>query len=103
MSVWQIKILKRDYRWEDQFFIEFGLPIFLNILLNNPRNQPNRHIPFRIDPRDHETHIIFLTGHPVVVAAVGHGIDADVEADEYGALVDVRDRPGILALDLALA
>ena len=34
---------------------------------------------------------------------MGHGIDADVEADEDGAFVDVSDRPGVLALDLALA
>lgn len=75
----------------------------LDILLNNPRNQPNRHVPLRIDPRHHKAHVILLAGHPVVVAAVGHGIDTDMEADEDGALMDVRDRPGVLALDLALA
>ena len=75
----------------------------LDILLDNPRNQPNCHIPVCINPRHHEADIIFLAGHPVVIAAVGNGVDADVEADEYGALVDVRDGSGILALDLALA
>lgn len=75
----------------------------LDILLDNPRNQPNCHIPVCINPRHHETDVILLARHPVVIAAVGNGVDADVEADEYCALMDVRDRPGILALDLALA
>lgn len=78
-------------------------PYILDILPNNPRNQPDGHIPFCVNPRDHEADIILLAGHPVVVAAVGDGVDADMEADEDGALMDVRDRPGILALNLALA
>ena len=75
----------------------------LNILLNDPGNQSHRYVPVRINPCHHEADFIFLAGHPVVIAAVGNGINADVEADEYGALMDVRDRPGILTLDLALA
>lgn len=75
----------------------------LDILLNNPRNQPHCHVPIGINPCNHEADVILLAGHPVVIAAVGNGVDADVEADEYGALMDVRDRPGILALDFALA
>lgn len=39
----------------------------------------------------------------MVIATMGDGIDTDVEADEYGAFMDVRDCPGILALDFALA
>lgn len=73
----------------------------LNILLNDSRNQPHCHIPVCINPCNHEADIIFLAGHPVVIAAVGNGVDADVEADEYGALMDIRDRPGVLALNLA--
>ena len=34
---------------------------------------------------------------------MGDSADADLEPDEYGALMDVRDRSGIFALDLALA
>ena len=34
---------------------------------------------------------------------MGDGIDTDMETDEDGALMDVRDRPGVLALDSALA
>ncbi len=75
----------------------------LNILLNHPRNQPNCHIPVRINPRHHETDIILLARHPVVVAAMGDSIDADLEPDEYSALMNVRDCSGIFALDLALA
>ena len=77
--------------------------LVLDILLNNSRNQPHCHVPVCIYPRDHEADLILFAGHPVVIAAVGDGINADVEADEYGAFMDVRDRPSILALDLALA
>lgn len=73
----------------------------LDILLDNPRNQPHCHVPVCINPRYHETDIILLAGHPVVIAAVGDCVDADVEADEDSAFVDVRDRPGVLALNLA--
>lgn len=75
----------------------------LNILLNDSRNQPHCHVPVCINPRDHETDIILLAGHPVVIAAVGDCVDTDVETDEDSAFVDVRDRPGVLALNLALA
>lgn len=74
-----------------------------DILLNNSRNQPHCYVPLRVNPRNHEADFIFLAGHPVVIAAVGDCIDADVETDEDSALVDVRDRPGIFALDLAFA
>lgn len=49
----------------------------LNILFNNPRNQPRCHIPVGMNPRHHEADFIFLAGHPVVIAAVGDCIDAD--------------------------
>lgn len=75
----------------------------LDILLDNPRNQPNCHIPVSINPRHHKTDIILLAGHPVVIAAVGDCVDADVKADEDSAFVDVRDRSGVFALNLALA
>ena len=73
----------------------------LDILFNNPRNQPHCHVPVGINPCYHETDIIFLAGHPVVIAAVGDCVDADVEADEDSAFVDVRDRSGVFALNLA--
>ena len=79
-------------------------PLFLSdILLNNPRNQPHRHIPIRINPRHHEAHFILLSGKAVIVAAMGDCVDADMETDENSAFVDVRDRSGIFALNLALA
>lgn len=74
----------------------------LDILLNDPRNQSNRHIPVLIDPGDDKADLILLSGHPVVIAAVGDSVDADLEADENSAFVDVSDGTGILALDLAL-
>lgn len=75
----------------------------LNILLNNPRNQPNRHIPVRINPRHHEAHLILLSRKAVIVAAMGDCVDTDMEADENSAFMDVRDGSGIFALNLALA
>ena len=82
---------------------ESAIPLQLNILLNNPRNQPHRHIPVRINPCYHEAHLILLSGKAVIVAAMGDCIDADMEADENSAFVDVRDRSGIFTLNLALA
>ena len=79
-------------------------PLFLSdILLNNPRDQPHRHIPIRINSRYHEADLILLSGKAVIVAAMGDGVDADMEADENSAFMDVRDRSGIFALNLALA
>ncbi len=75
----------------------------LNILLNNPRDQPQRHIPIRINSRYHEADLILLSGKAVIVAAMGDGVDADMEADENSAFMDVRDGSGIFALNLALA
>lgn len=80
-----------------------GLWIKLDILFDNPRNQPHRHIPLCINPRHYKTDLILLSRHPVVITAMSDGIHADVKPDEYGALMDIRDCPGILALDLALA
>lgn len=74
-----------------------------DILLNNSRNQPHCYVPLRVNPRNHEADFIFLAGHPVVIAAVGDCVDADVEADEDSALMDVCDRSGIFALNLAFS
>lgn len=58
--------------------------------------------PLCINPCHREADLILLVGHPVVIAAVGDSIHANMEADEYSALVDVRDYPGILSRNLAL-
>ncbi len=65
----------------------------LNILLNNPRNQPYCHIPVCVNPRHHKADFILLSGEAVIVAAMGDCIDTDVEADENSAFMDVRDGP----------
>ena len=75
----------------------------LDILPNNSRNQPNRHITGFINSGDDETDLILLARHSVIIAAMGHGVDADMEADEDGAFVYVRDDTGILALNFAFA
>lgn len=82
---------------------ESAIPLQLNILLNNPRNQPHRHIPVRINPCYYEADLILLSGKAVIVAAMGDCVDADMEADEDSAFMDVRDGSGIFTLNLALA
>ena len=77
--------------------------IFLHILPNDSRNQPDRHIPVLINPGDDKTDFILLSGHPVIIATVSHSIDADVKANKDGAFVDVGDNACRLALNLALA
>ena len=81
---------------------ESAIPLQLNILLNNPRNQPHRHIPVRINPCYYEADLILLSGKAVIVAAMGDGVDADMEADENSAFMDVRDGSSVFALNLAL-
>lgn len=75
----------------------------LDILFNNPRNQPDCNIAVFINPGDYEAYLIFFSGHAVVVAAVGYSIDPDMKADEDGAFVDVGYDSGIFALNLAFA
>ena len=81
---------------------ESAIPLQLNILLNNPRDQSHRHIPVRINPRYHEADLILLSGKAVIVAAMGDCVDADMEADENSAFMDVRDGSGVFALNFAL-
>ena len=60
---------------------EYGHLLFLSdILLNNPRNQPHCHVPVGINPRNHETDIILLAGHPVVIAAVRFEMNSAVSS-----------------------
>ena len=72
-------------------------------MLNNPRNQPYRNIPIWINSCHHETDRILLSGEPVIVAAMGDCIDVDMKVGENSAFMDVSDRFGIFALNLALA
>lgn len=75
----------------------------LNILLNNPRNQPDCHIPVLINPGDNEADLIFLTRHPAVIAAMGNRVDSDMETYKDSTFVDVSNDTGIFALNLAFA
>lgn len=87
-----------------QFIFEYmSWPHFLDILLNNLRNQSHRYIPARINSCHRETDLILLSGEPVIVAAMGDCIDADMKVGENSVFVDVSDRFGIYALNLALA
>ena len=73
----------------------------LQILPDDPGNDPHGHAPFFINPGDGKAHIILLAGSPVVIAGVGHSIHAVRQADIDHALMYIRDLAGILALDAA--
>ena len=51
----------------------------LDILLNNPWNQPDCNIAFVINFSYHKADLLFFAGNSVSVVAVGHGIDNDFE------------------------
>ena len=90
--------------YQSQFSRSFLSAIFLlNILLNNPRNQSDCNIAVFINPGDYEAYLIFLSGHTVVVAAVGYSIDTDMKADEDSAFVNIGYDSGIFALNLAFS
>lgn len=74
----------------------------LQVLPDDPRDNAHGYAAFHIQAGDGKGHIIFLAGHPVVVAGVGHRIDAVGKPDIDDALVDIGDFAGILALDAAL-
>ena len=74
----------------------------LQVLPDDPRDDAHGYAAFHIQAGDGKGHIIFLAGHPVVVAGVGHRIDAVGKPDIDDALVDIGDFAGILALDAAL-
>lgn len=82
-------------------FCKRGISL-LDILFNDPRNQPHRHVAVRVNPCHHEADFILLSGEAVIVAAMGDCIDADMKADENSAFMDVCDGSGIFALNLAL-
>ena len=46
----------------------------LQILPDDPGNNPHSHAPFFINPGDGKAHIILLAGSPVVIAGVGHSV-----------------------------
>ena len=81
---------------------ESAIPLQLNILLNNPRDQSHRHIPVRINPCHHKADFILLSRKAIIVAAMSDCVDADMEADENSAFMDVRDGSGVFALNFAL-
>ena len=75
----------------------------LQVLPDDPRDDAHGYAAFHIQAGDGKGHIIFLAGHPVVVAGVEPPhIDAVGKPDIDDALVDIGDFAGILALDAAL-
>ena len=59
-----------------------GASVFvLQVLPDDARDDAHGHAPLHIQAGDGKGHIIFLTGHPVVVAGVGYRIDAVGEPD----------------------
>ena len=87
---------------EFQLHMLYAMSIkLLQILPDDPGNDPHSHAPFFINPGDSKAHIILLAGSPVVVAGVGHSIHAVRQADIDHAFMYIRDLAGILALDAA--
>ena len=72
----------------------------LQILPDNPRNDPYCHAPFFVQLGDGKADIIFLAGSAVIKAGMGHGIDAVGKADIDHALMHICDFAGIFALDV---
>lgn len=73
----------------------------LQILPDDPCNDPHGHAPFFIQTCHGKAHIILLAGSPVVIAGVGHRIDTVGEPDIDHAFMHVCDLAGIFALDAA--
>ncbi len=78
------------------------LPLHLQILPYDPRNNPHSHAPFLVNLCHGKAHVILFPRCPVIVAGMGHRIDTVGQADIYHALIHVCHPSGILALDAAL-
>ena len=76
--------------------------ISLQILPNNPCNNPHSNASFFIQLGHRKADIILFTGSAVIEAGVGHCVDAVGEADIDHALVHICYFAGVLALDAAL-
>lgn len=79
------------------------LPVFLDILFNDSGNQSDCNIAFFINSCDNEADFILFAGHTVIIAAVGYGIDSDMETYKDRTFMDVSNDTGIFALNLAFA
>ena len=74
----------------------------LQVLPDDPRDDAHGYATLHVQAGDGKGHIILFPGHPVVIAGVGHRIDAVGKPDIDDALVDIGDLAGVLALDAAL-
>lgn len=73
--------------------------IDVNIMPDDSRNNPNSHPALFVKPCHRKTHIVFLSGSLVIIAGVGHCIDAVGQADVDYAFTNIRYLAGIFALD----
>ena len=76
--------------------------MLLQVLPDDPRDDAHGYATLHVQAGDGKGHIILFPGHPVVIAGVGHRIDAVGKSDIDDALVDIGDLAGVLALDAAL-
>ena len=74
----------------------------LQILPDDPCDNPHGHAAIHIQAGNGKGHIILLPRHPVVIAGVRHRIDAVSKPDIDDALMHIGDRAGVFALDAAL-
>lgn len=77
------------------------LLITLQILPNNPCNNPYRHSPLLINLRHGKAHIILFPGCPVTIAGMGHRNDTVGQPDIDHSFMNIRYLSRILALDTA--
>ena len=77
----------------EQFVTTLQALLLLQVLPDDPRDDAHGHAPLHIQAGDGKGHIIFLTGHPVVVAGVGYRIDAIGEPDIDLSLIHILLRP----------
>ena len=86
----------------EQFVTTPQALLLLQVLPDDPRDDAHGNTSFHVQAGDGKGHIILFPGHPVVVAGVGHRIDAVGKPDIDDTLVDIGDLAGVLALDAAL-
>ena len=71
----------------------------LQILPYDTRNDPHSHSLFLVNLCHGKAHIVLFPRCPIIIAGMGHCIDAVRQADIYHSLMHVRHLSGILALD----
>ena len=70
----------------------------LQVLPDNPGDQAHRHIALLINVRNDKGYLILFPYGTGIIAGMGDGVDAIVQADEDNAITNIGDAAGIAAL-----